>query len=361
MGNAEVYSPQLLDTIPLDVGEVVLDISCGQDHTLAVTSNGKVFGWGSPKYGKLGQLDQKSDILLPRQIGGVLSDVKVVSVCCGESHSCAIDSEGKLYTWGFGGSGFSGGGMLGHGSNTQEDQPRLVESLVEEGVVITKATAGELHTAVLTSEGEVMSCGAGEYGRLGHGGSSDVKIFFPVEDLEEDVIVELVGGHAFTMALSDEGKLYVWGRNDQGQLGLGGTLSLDVYSMETYPVTIDEFSRPGAPEIATIAAGHSHAALVTKDGVLWMWGNKNYLTPKQFEVLDENGNPEVIKKVACGHGFTAAITEHGKVYTFGDGSSRCLGHGDKKRQPQPTLVEAFAEESIDFIRAGHRHVVAFTK
>jgi alpha-tubulin suppressor-like RCC1 family protein len=68
-----------------------------------------------------------------------------------------------------------------------------------------------------------------------------------------------------------------------------------------------------------------------------------------------------VEKVTCGQGFTAVITKEGKLYTFGDGGSRCLGHGDKKRQPQPMLVEALAHEDMGFLRAGHRHVVAFTK
>ena len=68
-----------------------------------------------------------------------------------------------------------------------------------------------------------------------------------------------------------------------------------------------------------------------------------------------------MSKVFCGQGFTAAVTKEGKLYTFGDGGSRCLGHGDKKRKPQPELVEALQDEHVDFLNAGHRHVVAFTK
>jgi alpha-tubulin suppressor-like RCC1 family protein len=49
------------------------------------------------------------------------------------------------------------------------------------------------------------------------------------------VITRLSVGHAFTLALASSGELYGWGRNDAGQLGLGGGLSMDVYAMENLP------------------------------------------------------------------------------------------------------------------------------
>ena len=53
----------------------------------------------------------------------------------------------------------------------------------------------------------------------------------PIDYIAEEEVVELVSGHAFSMALTAGGRLYAWGRNDQGQLGMGGTMSMDVYSM----------------------------------------------------------------------------------------------------------------------------------
>ena len=184
---AELVPKEL--AFPLAAGETIVDVSGGQDHSLAVSSAGHVFAWGSGKNGKLGLQDKdiKDEMALTPTLVTALQGVEVAAVSCGESHSVVLDKAGRVYTWGFGGSWFSGGGLLGHNSNDEEAKPRLVESLVAEGVQVKAVTAGELHTAVLTTDGEVMTCGAGEYGRLGHGGSSDYQIFTPIEYIAEEV------------------------------------------------------------------------------------------------------------------------------------------------------------------------------
>jgi len=355
--------PVALTTVPLEDGETIVEFAGGADHSLAVTSNGKVFGWGGSKHGKLGTGDvaKEETVVHPKRIDGDLAGVQVVSVACGDSHSCAVDSEGRLYTWGWGGDWFHGGGLLGHGSNDKYSSPKLVESLVDEGVGVQAVTAGEMHTAILTTDGQVMTCGAGEFGRLGLGGSSDVREFTLLEWIEDENVVSLVSGHAFSMALTDEGRLWVWGRNDQGQLGQGGTMSLDVYSMQADPVVIDEFDEDRSIEIAVIAAGHSHAALCTTQGELYMWGMKNYLSPKKFDVVAEDGSNEVVVDIACGMNFTHLLTASGRTYTLGSNKS-CLGLGDTATVPQPMLVSKLGElGAVDKIRAGQSHVAAFLK
>ena len=73
--------------------------------------------------------------------------------------------------------------------------------------------------------------GAGEYGRLGDGGSSDELLPVMVDYFEEQGIVvqSIAVGHAFNLVLTAEGQLYTWGKNDKGQLGLGGGMSMDVF------------------------------------------------------------------------------------------------------------------------------------
>lgn len=368
MPTYDELTPLALTTLPLDEDETVVEFAGGQNHSLAVTSAGRLFAWGSAGYGKLGLGGDSGEVLLPKLVAE-LGDVEVVSAACGDNHSAVVDSDGGLYTWGFNGSFFSGGGMLGHGNRDAVATPKRVESLDEEGIQVRTVTAGELHTAILTIDGEVMTCGAGEYGRLGLGGALDEHTFLPVDYLSDVDVTQLVSGHAFSIALTEQGDLFGWGRNDQGQLGQGGTMSLDVYSMNADPVPINEFlagdDMGGSTEIepgsiAFVAAGHSHAACVTKSGELYMWGMKTYLSPQKIEVFKgDSDEPETVQSVTLGQNFTVVTNATGEVFTFGNGNSKCLGHGDTKNSFQPKYVEALEGRPIAYLRAGHNHVVAF--
>ena len=310
MPSYDEFLPLPLTTVPLEEDETLVEFAGGMNHSLAVTSAGRLFAWGSAAHGKLGLGgDTGGSVLLPTEVTA-LAHVKIESAACGDNHSVALDSDGNIFTWSFNGSFFAGGGMLGHGTRDTVAMPKWVESLDEEAIQVKTVTAGELHTAILTTDGEVMTCGAGEYGRLGLGGSFDEHSFLPVDYLADVDVTQLVSGHAFSIALTEQGDLFGWGRNDQGQLGQGGTMSLDVYSMNADPVPINEFlagdDMGGSTEIepgsiAFVAAGHSHAACITKAGELYMWGMKTYLSPKKMEVFKEGSvEPEVsIALLSC--------------------------------------------------------------
>ncbi|KAG5187127.1 putative regulator of chromosome condensation like protein [Tribonema minus] len=369
----------ILSPVPLPGFEKggVRDVACGQNHTAVVTTSGELLTFGNGSYFKLGhgaRVNVKEPTVVQENVkeptvvqslsdAGVrlrssLSDagVRLRSVACGDSHTAAIDEDGLLYTWGWGGSLFSGGGALGHGSTSGDvKEPQLVEA-VADVLKAVQVGAGENHTAILTDDGEVWACGAGEYGRLGNGGTSDCATPTPVLGLEDKVITRLSVGHAFTLALASTGELYGWGRNDAGQLGLGGGFSMDVYAMENLPRQVAEDHALGTKKIVAMAAGHSHACAVTDDGKLYMWGMKRYLEPEHMSVMDN----ETVTDVGCGDKYAAVITQQGDMFTFGKGRSNCLGHGATTTLPQPTLVEFFERHNLRVVKVacGHRHVAA---
>jgi len=133
---------------------------------------------------------------------------------------------------------------------------------------------------------------------------------------------------------------------------------MDVYALEDLPRVVEVAD--DAPLLATsIAVGHSHVAVITPEGRLLQWGAKLALEPAEHVFVTDDGAP-VPKpaRVFCGGGYTVVLDEAGAAYTFGQGGSRCLGHGDKKREPHPKAVAALADFEIERVACGFRHVAA---
>ena len=336
-------------------GFVLRDVACGTNHTLAVDGDGAVWSWGKSDFGKCGHGDD-ADCKAPARVAA-LAGVDVVAVACGESHSLALDGDGRVYSWGWGGSWLSGGGQLGSGGREHRYAPAPVAGALE-GATVASLSAGEGHSVFLTDDGEVWTCGAGEHGRNGNGGSGDVLAPEPVAALDDVDVVQLEAGSAFTICRDAAGVVRVWGRNDQGQLGLGGGLAMDVYALEDLPRPID--LADGSPLTAVhVAAGHSHAAVVTPSGALLQWGAKNALEPAahvfERDGADDAFAPPTVAKVFCGGAYTLAETADGDLYSFGAGSSKCLGHGDKQRHPHPKKVAALDGFRLAKLSCGYRH------
>lgn len=130
-----------------------------------------------------------------------------------------MSEEGDVYTWGWGGSFWQGNGGLGHGDNTSQPRPALVQSLEEAGVRVLSVAVGNNHMVALTKEGSVLSWGNGEYGRCGNGKRQQL-VPEPVELLAGKMVVAVAAGAQHTLALTADGRVYAWGKNDAGQLGL---------------------------------------------------------------------------------------------------------------------------------------------
>ena len=189
----------------------VSQVACGPTDTAVVLSDGRCYVSGLNKRGQLGigHKDAVNELTL-------LEGIAVQSFALGQSSSAILDQEGELYTFGYGGSALSGIGQLGHGDGAEYPLPKLVDSVVEDGCYAKQVAVGESHTTVLTTEGEVLTTGAGSYGRLGNFDTIDQLYLEPVELLTKDVDM-IAGGKSFTLALKD-GVIHGWGRNHKGQV-----------------------------------------------------------------------------------------------------------------------------------------------
>ena len=84
----------------------IIKIECGMDFTLALDKNGKLYSWGSNRYGQLGVT--QSNIMkhnLPTQMTLPHGAGRVVDFSCGEEHSAFLNENGEVYTWGYGNDG----------------------------------------------------------------------------------------------------------------------------------------------------------------------------------------------------------------------------------------------------------------
>ncbi|KAI9906373.1 hypothetical protein PsorP6_003373 [Peronosclerospora sorghi] len=331
----EVLTPKIVEAFE---GKGITRLEFGADHSAAIDENGKLFMWGSNEYSKLGLGVSSEMETLPREVEA-LQGINVVDVSCGDYFTAAVDAEGKIYSWGWGGSTMKGAGGLGHAGGKDEPTPRLLTTLVDQGVPISTVECGEFHTVALSTDGEIWAWGNGEYGRLGNGESTTCEVPEPIEFFSKDNIIAIAAGRDFSFALTDKGELYSWGGNSHNQLGIGGGLAMDVYNIESIPVLVEAFN---GMSVKQIAAGYDHAAAVTEDGRLYMWGAKIWIEPHEMTAVREHK----IVQVACGRQYTAALTDDGKVFTFGKGSSNCLGHGDRKNQLQPVQIQALADIKI---------------
>merc|ERR1719247_1748837 len=98
--------------------------------------------------------------------------------------------------------------------------------------------------------------------------------------------------------------------------------------------------------------------VVSTDSELLQWGAKLALGPAPHLFEEEDGKVPLPKRVWCGGGYTLVESTDGVLYSFGQGGSKCLGHGDKAREPHPKKVEALSGFSAAVVACGFRHAAA---
>uniref|UniRef100_A0A2P2K1N2 RCC1-like domain-containing protein n=1 Tax=Rhizophora mucronata TaxID=61149 RepID=A0A2P2K1N2_RHIMU len=170
--------------------------------------------------------------------------------------------------------------------------------------------------------------GNGDFGRLGSGSLDSQWKPRPLlsSAFHHQSLVSIACGGAHTLVLTDTGRVYAAGLNDFGQLGVSDNIA---YSME--PLEVSGLQK----EIVQISAGYYHSCAITVDGELYMWGKnsngqlglgkkaeKVVPAPTKVECL----NGITIKTIALASEHSVAVTGEGEALSWGEGSGR-LGHG----------------------------------
>jgi len=192
----------------------IKDIASGFSHCLAIGANDVVYSWGSGVAGRLGH-GSEEHLYFPKAISIIPSSVQFIKIAAGDSHSAAISKTLEAYTWGDGAYG-----KLGHGTLNNEYRPKHVEELKLMKVI--DVSCGVYHTLVLTQGKKVYSFGGGAGGKLGLDILLENDVLIPnrIMSLDDSHIVEVAAGPYHSLALSEDGKVYAWGSNREGRLGV---------------------------------------------------------------------------------------------------------------------------------------------
>lgn len=151
-----------------------------------------------------------------------LLGIPVSAIACGGNHSFLISKSSAVFGW-----GRNNCGQLGLNDETNRAYPTQLKTLRTLGVRFV--ACGDEFSVFLTIEGGVFTCGAGAYGQLGHGFSSNEMLPRMVMELMGSTISQVACGNRHTLALvPSRGRIYGFGLGSSGQLGTRNTKSLNL-------------------------------------------------------------------------------------------------------------------------------------
>ena len=334
---------------PMD-GKVVKQVEGGGryegSHSIALASDGTVYTWGLNQYGQLGNnttTNSRSPIAV--QVAGTpLAGKTIVQIAAGADHSLALDSDGALYAW-----GSNAYGQLGNGTTTNSSVPVAVKiaGTPLAGKTIVQIAAGANHNMVLTSDGAVYTWGWNYHGQLGNNTKTNSNTIVAVQTISTPIagkkIVKIAAGQGHSLALTDDGMVYAWGRNDTGQLGNNATTDAML------PVAVTVTGTPMSNKtIVEIASGARHSLAIDSSGKVYAWGHNgsgqlgnnstvNALTPVAVQAPADKNIIQVSGSGWLGAS-SSALTSNGTVYSWGRGFDGQLGDGTNNDSSVPVIT-----------------------
>jgi alpha-tubulin suppressor-like RCC1 family protein len=244
-------------------GKQVVAVAAGGGHSLALTSEGRVLAWGAGTFGQLGT-GASATSLTPVDVvtSGALSGKTVIAIAAGFSHSLALTSDGSVFAWGSNNAGQLG---AGYGAPGVSYVPLAVPATgVLTGKTVVAIAAGAYHSAVLTADGKVFTWGMGQTGQLGNNGTSTSQVPVAVAvggAAAGKSVTGLAAGSNHCLTLASDGRAYAWGDNQSYQLGDN---SFNPYS--TYPVAATTTGAIGTRWTMAVAGGGSHSLAIAGVG-----------------------------------------------------------------------------------------------
>ena len=296
----------------------ISSMAYGAQNRAYITTDGSLWMGGDNKYGQLGNGSNQTKT---RELVKVMDNVAAVS--CGTYHTAAIKTDGSLWMW-----GANYLGQLGNGTLTDSNVPIKVMDNV------AAVCCGTDITAIIKSDGSLWMCGCNNSGQLGDGWDKTTrgKWDFPCRTVPVkimDNVVSVSCGSNTAAAITGDGTLWMWGYNDNGELG-NGKVGNDTYNrhvIQTTPIKVME-------NVSAVSVGEYHVAAIKDDNTLWVWGlnrygqlgngwtgNQYYTVPNGSESWYYQTVPEKlmddVAAVNCSDYSTAVVKRDGSVWVWG--------------------------------------------
>jgi alpha-tubulin suppressor-like RCC1 family protein len=297
-------------------------VSAGS-HTAAIKTDGTLWLWGNNNNGQLG-INDRTNRSSPIQTVSGGTNWKQVS--CGYSYTAAIKTDGTLWNW-----GENNFGQLGTNNITDRSSP---VQTVSGGTNWKQVSCGNFHTAAIKTDGTLWNWGRNSYGQLGD--NSITNRSSPVQTIAGGTNWKQVSAGGYnTAAIKTDGTLWLWGRNNNGQLGDNSITD------RSSPVQ----TIAGGTNWKQVSAG-THTAAIKTDGTLWNWGRNSY---GQLGINDRTHRSSPVqtiaggtnwKQVACGGSHTAAIKTDGTLWNWGENEFAQLGDNTTTHRSSPVQTVA---------------------
>ena len=320
------------------------------NSTRYIDADGKVWVCGENTEGALGNgTEVDSYVFIDISNSGALSGKRIVSLAAGDMFGLALDDQGVVYTW-----GQAYYGKLGDGRG--DDANRLLPGPIDTSGVLSGKKVIYIAAATqfcfgITDDGKLYSWGRNYFGTLGDGtggNNDDHNSNVPVAvdtngALSGKRIVAVSAFLYHALALDSKGIVYAWGLNENGQLGNNSTVDSHV------PVVVDTSGVLKDKKIIDIATGSAHSLALDSDGHVYAWGSNEYgqlgnnssVDSYVPVMVDTNGvlKGKKIVAIAAGFSHSLALDSDGKIYAWGLNDHGQLGNNSTVDSPVPVMVD----------------------
>jgi alpha-tubulin suppressor-like RCC1 family protein len=348
LGNGTV-TPYSGLTTPVQAANLsnVVSIAGGDQHSLALKSDGTVWAWGNDGWGQLGN-GKYARSLTPLQVPGLTN---INGIATGSLHNLAVKSDGTVWAWGFNyygqvGNGTSGGNAL---------SPVQVKGLTG----VTAVAAGGFTSFALKSDRTVWAWGYDGQGQLGNATSDEKAHSTPTKVKNLSTAVAIGAGASHGLAVLADGSVSAWGDNQTSELGTATTATCGAYSSpcSTTPVKVT-----GLSGVSAVVGGSGYSLALKSDGSAWGWGNDGYgeLGNGSAQLYGSVKSPikatvQGVIALAAGSSHSLWLQADGATWAAGSNYYGQLGNGTFNDSATPVRVQL---SGISAIGAGHSHSLA---